>query len=92
MGVAVGIEDIDYRPFPHRHDHPIGGLPAGELVEPGLDVCYLAAEVNRLPDEEPGQLEIRGGGTDLVGFPAREARHAKRIGEPKALIDFWVDP
>jgi len=51
MGVLVGVEDIDHADFSNREDQPVRGLRSRKLVEPGVDLLLLAAEVDRLPQE-----------------------------------------
>jgi hypothetical protein len=67
-------------------------LRPSELVEIRSNLLGVAAEIDRLPDEDALQAQIRGRGTDLVGLPVGKSRDAMSRGKPEALIDLRIDP
>src|SRR5262249_14185714 len=52
----------------------------------------LPAEVDHLPEEEPGHADIGNTGADLVRLAAREPGEAEGVAEPEPLVDFRIDP
>src|SRR5215472_17789464 len=92
MGVFIGVEDVGRAEFACCDDKSVGGLRLGELIDIGFDLLGLAAEVDRLADERAVQAGVWIIGADLEGLAADVTGHAGRVAEPKALIDFWIDP
>ena len=46
------------REFADGDDQPVGGLGAGELIDVGVDLLAVAAEIDGLPDEGPLDARI----------------------------------
>jgi len=77
--ITVRVENIDDAEFADRQDEPVGGLSAGELVQPGLDLRFLPAQIDRLTQEYARNPGIGIGGADLIGFATGESCHAERL-------------
>ena len=61
-------------------------------VDVGVGLLRLAAKIDGLPDEIALCARVRIVEAELVGFAAREAGNAVRVGETMALIDLGVEP
>src|SRR5262249_3535984 len=92
MGILVGVENICGAELSDGDDDAVGGLRSRELIDAGIDLLSIPAEVDGLAQEHARNAAIGNGKTDLVGFAAGEARDAKRAAQPKALVDLRIDP
>ena len=92
VGVGVGVEHVDDGKLAQGDDDMVGGLGAAELVQVGVDLLALAAEVDDLAHEQALQTVVGPGRADLVGLPAREARDPGGVGKPEALVDLGIGP
>ena len=92
MGIARGVEHIRDAEFSCRDDDAVGGLRTGKLVDVGVQLLGVAAEIDGLADEGAGNAEVRIAIADLVGLAAGKARQAERVAQAEALIDLGIDP
>src|SRR5215475_11737184 len=90
--IFVGVENIGDIELSNSNNQPVGGLLPGESIEVGVDVFAVASKIDRLPHEHALHASVGEGCAELVGFAARKTRRAERVAEPKALLDFRVDP
>ncbi len=91
-GVSGVVEHVGHREFSEGDDNAIAGLAPAKLVQVGVDVLDVAAEVDGLAEEEARQLGIGRRLADLVGLTARKAGNAERIAEPETLVELAIDP
>src|SRR5262249_5897282 len=87
-----GVENVGDAEFSDGQDQTIAGLRTAHLVDAGLDLISVAAEIDNLADKGARYPEIRIGVADFIGFAAGESRNAQRVAQSKALIDLRVDP
>jgi hypothetical protein len=92
VGVFVGVEHVGDREAPDPQHQAIGGLRAGELIDVRLQLLRVAAEIDGLAHESALHADIRIIGAEFVGFRTREAGDAVGVADPKALIDFRIEP
>ena len=92
MRIFVVVENVGDAEFPDRYHQAIGRLAPGKLVDAGVNLLRLAAEIDGLPDECTVQARVGIVGSHLVGFPTGKAGDAERAAETKSLIDFRIDP
>src|SRR5262249_30067632 len=92
MRVFIIVEDIGDVEFSNCNDHPVSGLLPREPVDVIVDFFAFAAEVYGLPHEHALNSSVGEGRDELVGFAAGKARYAERTAEPKALLNFRIDP
>ena len=92
MRIFVGVEDVGDAEFPHRDDKAVGGLAPGKLIDAGIYLLRLAAEIDSLADECPVNAHVGIIGSYLVSFRARKPGDAERPAEPEPLIKLRIDP
>ena len=78
--------------LPDSDDQPVGGLRARELISPCVELLRFTAQVDGLANERARQPRIGIGLSNFVGFAAGESCDSERVGEPKSLVDFRIDP
>lgn len=56
--VFVGVEDVDDGVFADREHQAVGGLSAAELVQVGIELFSLAAQIDGLAEEPSLQCYV----------------------------------
>ena len=92
MRIPVGIEDVGHAELAERDHQPIRCLRSCELVDTRFNLLLLAAEVDRLPQEQARDPGIGRRVADLVGLSAWESSSAERTAQSEALVYLRVHP
>lgn len=90
--ILIGVEHVRDRELSDGQDQAIGSLRAGELVDVGIDLLGLSAEIERLAEEGARNAGVGRCAPYLVSFAAREAGHAKGRAQTEALVDLRIGP
>src|SRR6516162_7966224 len=90
--IFIGVEDVDDGVFADREHQAVGGLGAAELVQVGLELFSLAAQIDRLAEEPSLNQKIGIRLAYFIGFAAGISRRAKGVAEPEPLVDLRIDP
>jgi hypothetical protein len=89
---AVGVEDVDDRIFADGEHQAVGSLSTAELVQIGLELFRLAAQIYCLAEEPALDQNVRVGLTEFVGLAAGISCHTKGVAESEPLVDLRIDP
>jgi hypothetical protein len=77
--VCVGVENIDDGIFADREHQAVSGLGATELVQVGLELLGLTAQIYGLAEEAALDKKIRIRLAYFESFAAGISRHAKGV-------------
>src|SRR5207302_7000601 len=78
--------------FSERDNQAIRRVRFGKLIEGGIGLLCLAAQIDRLAQKHLLQPRIRDRSADLESCAGRETGDTLGRAQTKALIDFRVEP
>src|SRR5882724_383483 len=90
--VSVGVENVVGAKPSHRQYEPVRVARTGKLIDVGIDLLDLAAEIDGLTKKGALNPCIGIRRAKLVGFAAQKAGGAVGVAETEALIDLGIGP
>ena len=90
--IFICIEYVEDVELTYRKHQAVCRRRAGELIEVGINLLGVAAEIDRLPDEIALQTRVGISRPDLKSLTARKSGYSVCIREAEALIELRTDP